>query len=66
MSGKISQRFALKGFEELTSFFRMVEDPQTVDSPSMANGSQQVVVVDTDSYDFKDLPPFHVSQHTSD
>lgn len=66
MRGKISQRFALKGFEELTSFFRMVEDPQTVDSPSMATGSQQVFVVDMDSDDFEDLPPFHVSQRTSD
>ena len=61
---QVGQRFALRGFEELTSFFRMVEGPPTVASQSMATASQQVVI-DTDSDDFEDLPSFHAPQHST-
>ena len=63
-SGKISQRFPLKGFEELSSFFRMVEGPPAEASKSMATASQQVVVVDTDSDDFEHLPSFPSVHHS--
>ena len=58
VSGTIAQRFQLKGFEELTSFFRVVECPGTLATPISHN---PVVIVDTDSDDFEDLPPFHTT-----
>ena len=58
VSGTIAQQFQLKGFEELTSFFRVVECPGTLATPISHN---PVVIVDTDSDDFEDLPPFHTT-----
>ena len=54
----ISQRFALKGFEETTSCMRMLDGP----GPS---NTSPVVIRDTDSEetDFEDLPSFRTPGH---
>ena len=59
VSGTITQRFHLKGFEELTAFFRMVDcSSSNVQPPTSA--SDPLTIVDSSSNDtvFEDLPPF--------
>ena len=53
----------LKGFEELTSFFRMLECPEILEG---TQSSVPFVILDSDAEDFEDLPPFHTSLHTTE
>ena len=61
----ISQRFALKGFDEITSLFRMLDGP----GPSVqADSNLTPVVIETDSEggdDFEQLPSFRTPSRST-
>ena len=59
VNGTITQRFHLKGFEELTAFFRMVDcSSSNVQPPNSASDPLTIVDSSSDDTVFEDLPPF--------
>ena len=56
VSGQMAHKIHLRGFDEVTSFFRMLESPHSDAEPEQP--ADVISVNDSEDNDFEELPPF--------